>query len=102
MAFSVRTVQNRVRRESNENKSKELQDLRRENQKLRRENSRLRRDLSKYYSFEPSADFEESVIIQQPINKEDICPACESRLTKLDLGVKLLTVCKTCKWRHAA
>jgi formamidopyrimidine-DNA glycosylase len=101
VAYSIRITQNKAKKESKEVRAKELNELRKENQVLKRDNARLRRDLDKYLSYVPDEpEFLESldIKVEQKTN-ENSCPGCNTTLTTIDLGAKILVVCKACKWR---
>lgn len=106
MSYSVRTAQNKEKRETNEVKAKELNELRRENHKLKRENARLRSDLDKYLSWQPEdISPEENLAKEEPVKlvKTLECPTCKNKdLSKLVVGSKTLHVCKKCSWRSMA
>lgn len=97
MPYKIRVTQNKS--QSDKKQAKEIRDLRSENQKLRKENARLRKELTKRTFTEPEEVFEAPLA---KVTAKTACPQCGSEeLTTLDLGVKILTVCKSCKWRKA-
>ena len=105
MAYSFRVIQNRSKKETNDVRLHELQELRKENQKLIRENRRLRKSLEKYLNQIDNFDDEEveSLAVAQPTStpKQDkeVCPDCQGDFDVVDLGIKVLLFCKNCKYR---
>ncbi len=107
MAYTVRRVQNRTKKETNEVKLTELRELRSENQKLKRENARLKKDIARESSREPPIEEDEVSLAETEskgiiIPSGNVCPNCRSQnLTIIPAGPKVITACKECSWRKA-
>jgi predicted RNase H-like nuclease (RuvC/YqgF family) len=101
VSFRARRVQHIPKRESKDVKHAELQDLRKENQKLKRECARLRRELQKQTAYSLEIEEQAETESTKKYEKEQICPVCGAvnSLTQMQLSVKVLTICKKCKWR---
>lgn len=80
-------------------------ELRAENQRLRKEVKSLKRDISrlrKQLDRQPiydDTDEQEEKVIEIKVNKPS-CPECDSTdLGEVKIGIKILTICKNCKYR---
>lgn len=102
MAFKVRVAQGKSKNQKkDEIRAKEFEQVRADNRKLKKENSRLRREIEKYYSFYVNNEVEEKTQESVSIKSQE-CPVCKSNnLSTVNLGIKILLVCKDCKWRKA-
>lgn len=104
MVQRIRGARHKNVRETNEIKQAELQELRKENQKLKRENARLRKDLHKIEvnlsDKEDEVEEVESIGKKENVPMSNECPECRvAGLTVVQLGAKVLLVCKQCKYR---
>ncbi len=102
MARLNRIVQNKSKRETNEAKNAELQEIRKENQKLKREIARLRREVHKTEGYTAPEKETSETQPARKVEKEPTCPECGStQLTQMQFAVKVFLICKKCKYRKA-
>jgi hypothetical protein len=100
--YNVRKTQNKPKKESKDVKTAEYHEIRAENQRLRKQNARLKKELEKrIYSLAQEEHLSLASTEPDPKSADNICPAClRPDLTEVDLGIKVLIVCKACKFKR--